>query len=306
MIRLLEQDKIDQDRWDRVVAESCFPSVYGLSWYLNLVSPGWMAMVVDDYAALFPLPVKKKFGIRYMAQPPFTQQLGVFSKDPVDDTLMRTLILHAQRRFPFADLQLNETNRIRKNGFNVYPRRNIVLPLDLRYAELREAYHGQVRRNLGRFRGSGLSVVRDDTAFTLVIDTFRKRQGKRYRGMKKRDYEVLEQLCRECLSRQILDVRIVRNTLGHLIAGAIFLHSFNRYIFLFSANSTEGYTHSAMSAVVDSFIRDHAPGPVALDFEGSDDVGLARFYRSFGSKDTTYLRVVYNKLKWPIRMLKYK
>ncbi|NOY36314.1 MAG: hypothetical protein GXO83_01915 [Chlorobi bacterium] len=304
MIRILENEEINRKQWDQAVTDSCFPSVYGLSWFLDLVSPGWGGMVVDNYNAVFPLPLKKKFGITYLAQPPFTQQLGVFSREPVEETLIRTLILHMKSKIPYADIQLNETNRVKGNGFQVIPRKNIILPLSSDSGSPIEAYHTQTARNLAMFRGSGLKVFRDNTAFTMVIDLFVREQGKKYKGISNRHYGILEILCHRLLTRELLDVRIVRNRLGKTIAGALFVHSMDRYVFLFSANSTEGYAVSAMPAIIDLFIRNHAGEHKILDFEGSDNPGLARFYHSFGGRDVEYLRILFNRLPWPVRVLK--
>ena len=52
-----------------------------LTWYLDIVSPGWEAIVKEEagcYVAVLPLPVRRKFGLRYLQQPLLTQQLGLF------------------------------------------------------------------------------------------------------------------------------------------------------------------------------------------------------------------------------------
>jgi len=54
--------------------------VYGYSWYLTNVSPGWEGLVLDDYLAVMPLTCHRKYFIYYLSQPFFTQQLGVFFK----------------------------------------------------------------------------------------------------------------------------------------------------------------------------------------------------------------------------------
>jgi hypothetical protein len=63
------------------IARSFNGIVYAYSWYLDIVSPGWDALVKDDYKSVMPLTWRKKYGIKYLYQPFFTQQLGVFSSD---------------------------------------------------------------------------------------------------------------------------------------------------------------------------------------------------------------------------------
>ena len=88
------------------------------------------------------------------------------------------------------------------------------------------------------------------------------------------------------------------------MAGAIFLKSTHSYIFLFSATNDEAKEKGAMSLLIDSFIRDHANVDHLLDFEGSMNVNLARFYKSFGSKEVVYLQILKNDLPFIIRWLK--
>ena len=59
-----------------------------------------------------------------------------------------------------------------------------------------------------------------------------------------------------------------------------------------------------MSLLIDSFIKEHSREDNILDFEGSMDVNLARFYKSFGSKEVVYLQILKNNLPVIIRWLK--
>ena len=60
MPKYIESKNIDKSRWDQCVSSSKSPLVYGYSWYLDLVSPEWCGIIMEDYSAVMPLPVKKK------------------------------------------------------------------------------------------------------------------------------------------------------------------------------------------------------------------------------------------------------
>ena len=70
--------------------------------------------------------------------------------------------------------------------------------------------------------------------------------------------------------------------------GALFLKSHQRITFLFSGNSVAGKETHAMCFLIDQVIREFAGQRLTLDFEGSDDDNLARFYQGFGSVPVTY------------------
>src|ERR1700692_3437990 len=79
MIHYLKHNAIDKRRWDEAIDRAFNGMIYAKSWYLDIVSPQWDALVSDDYRAVMPLTWRRKFGVYYLYQPFFTQQLGVFT-----------------------------------------------------------------------------------------------------------------------------------------------------------------------------------------------------------------------------------
>ena len=77
-----------------------------------------------------------------------------------------------------------------------------------------------------------------------------------------------------------------------------------RIIFLFSGNTVIGKSSGAMSFLIDSVIQENSNKKIILDFEGSNDLGLARYYSSFGSIEHVYLHLKKNTLPFPVRLFK--
>ena len=65
MIHYLKHHRIDKARWDRCISKAVNSRVYACSWYLDLVCPGWEALVEEDYTSVFPLTSRWK-GIYYL------------------------------------------------------------------------------------------------------------------------------------------------------------------------------------------------------------------------------------------------
>ena len=80
MIRYLSHTEINKEKWDDCIAHSVFETMYPYSWYLDMVSPGWYALVRNDYEMVMPLTWKRTYGVRMLIQPILTQQLGIFSR----------------------------------------------------------------------------------------------------------------------------------------------------------------------------------------------------------------------------------
>ena len=55
MICYLTHNQIDKQRWDECIAQSPDGLIYCWSWYLDVVHPGWEALVEDDYENVMPL-----------------------------------------------------------------------------------------------------------------------------------------------------------------------------------------------------------------------------------------------------------
>src|SRR5512133_2614857 len=88
MIVFLKNNEIDREQWDNCIRNTPGAKPYAYSWYLDIMSPGWQALVDDDDDSVFPLPGSTRFGIQYIATPVFLQQLGSFSPEkPYDKSI---------------------------------------------------------------------------------------------------------------------------------------------------------------------------------------------------------------------------
>jgi hypothetical protein len=95
------------------------------------------------------------------------------------------------------------------------------------------------------------------------------------------------------------------NEMNELSAGAFFIYSGNKVIFYFSGTTDHAKEIAAMPYLIDHFIQKHAGSHLTLDFEGSNDPNLARFYRSFGAEEVHYFHYTKSTLN-PILNLALK
>lgn len=295
VIRYTTHSTIDRNKWDECILNSSTPLVYAQSWYLDLVAPGWDGLVLNEYEAVFPLPHRNKWGFHYCYQPPFVQQLGVFGV--ADATPFLAAI---PSRFKLIDLQLNSGNTCDAGKTQMRP--NLVLDLGHPIESLRNKYAENTIRNIRKANRAGL-ISDTTTEVQEIITLFRRNRG-RSLPLTDTDYAILFKIAAEAGKRGLIEVNAMRNVEGVLHAGAIFLRSPHGWIFLFSAVHPDGRESGAMPALIDRFIERHAGDPCLLDFEGSSDPNLHRFYKSFGSRETVYLQVRINRLPFPFRLLK--
>ncbi|MEC3876190.1 hypothetical protein [Chryseobacterium salviniae] len=85
MIRRVKYHEIDFQKYTKCLENSAQQNWYAKKEVLDELSGNWEILIYDDYRAVVPLPLKKKFGINFVIMPLFCQQLGVFSeKDDIE------------------------------------------------------------------------------------------------------------------------------------------------------------------------------------------------------------------------------
>lgn len=303
MIRYLQHNEINKKKWDECISNASNAIVYAASWYLDIVSPGWDALVEDEYVSVFPLTHYKKYGFNYLRQPHFTQQLGVFAKGMITENTVAEYLSLASGKFKFIEINLNTANHFSSGNFKITEMLTHHLHLNKNYEALLKNYSENQRRNISRAVKSGVSLITDANE-NQIINLFRKNKGKEIASLKANDYKILTILVREARKRNLVQVIGANSPEGNLCAGAIFMIGYNQVIFLFSATTAEAKKLGAMSMIIDHVIKSNALKNSILDFEGSMDKNLARFYKSFDSKEAVYLRLQWNNLPKFVRWIK--
>lgn len=302
MTEYLKNGEIDKDKWDAFIASSSHPLVYAKSWFLDIVSPGWNALIMDDYSAVFPLTQNRKYGFSYLRQPAFCQQLGIFSNKS-NSNVEEAFFGAIPKKYRLIDISLNASNTYYPANYKIKKNVNLELHLAKTYRELYLSFSENTRRNIRKTTNQRFEL-RTLTTVNKLTDLFRQNRGKLISNFPTSAYEILNTLTTKSLAIGSGILTGVFHAQTGLCAGAFFLRAGNRFIFLFSANNQSGKNTGAMYFLINEFIRQYAGTKYILDFEGSNDAGLARFYRGFGSTETNYLSVLKNNLPIPFRFFK--
>jgi hypothetical protein len=295
VIRYLKRGEIDDKSWDECIRSSFNGSIYGYTWFLDLVAEEWEALVENNYERVFPLVRRTKMNISYIYQPFFTQQLGLFSRSRLSPDILTEFIRAIPRHFKQVEINLNTLNNVEAKQFRFYPQINHELDLIHTYEKIRGSYSTNLKRNLKKASEAGLTLSRSIKP-DLVIDLFRENRGKSILHLKDLHYNRLKRLVYTAKYKGMADVWGVYDQHNQLCAGAYFLQSNHKAVFLFSGLNEEGREYGAMPFLIDSYIKEHANHHLTFDFDGSNDPNLARFYKSFGAKECTYQRLKIDRL----------
>ena len=291
MISYLTHERIDKTLWDECIAHALNGNVYAWSWYLDIVHPGWEALIeVKDgkYLTVMPITKKKKYGISYLCQPFFTQQLGVFSAQTLTQEHVVEFLKNIPSKFRLVEIRLNEGNPLGRDRKGVRLHRNHLLNLNQDYDVLFSQYHEKTKRNLKKSLKYNLELVKE-VSLEPVIELFRANRGASIAHWGDAEYARLAYLADHAIALSNAFIYHIKNIDNkEIICGALFMVSHHRITFLFSGNNQQGLETQAMSFLIDQVIREYAGQPFTFDFEGSDDENLARYYQGFGSTPVAY------------------
>lgn len=299
-IHYVPHDRIDVARWDACIDQAATPLIYGCHFYLDHMAAGqWDALILGDYEAVMPLTWRRKYGIRYLYQPAFTQQLGIFSARSLPAGLIEAFLQRAQRHFRFAEIFINGNNI----PAGSQPRCNYILPLAAPYEHLAAKYKKDLQRNLKQSARSSL-IYSAGADLEPALDSYRREYGARTAHVSTNDYRRFAALCRDCRNRNQLVLRAATTPAGEIMATALLLRDRRRLYLLQSTTPAAGRHKEANHFLLDQLVREWAGSNLTLDLEGSELPGVAHFYKNFGSIDQPYYFYRYNRLPWFVSLFK--
>lgn len=300
MIRYLKHKQIDKKKWDLCIERSVNSLVYGTSWYLDFVSPHWEALVENDYTSVLPLTGKRKYGITYLAQPFFAQQLGVFSKKNLTAEKILLFIKAIPERFKYVDINLNYRNTFKLPGIRTEKRLNYQICLNQGYDKLYNKYSANNKRNIRKACEKTLFLKK----ITNAEDILKLKWQNLNLHLHSYHRRILSKLIMYSLEHQYGEIYGVYDDKNELVASAFFLFSGKRLIYLLSVSSETGKENRAMFFLIDQIIKKNEGKDKILDFEGSEIPGLEQFFSGFGAVPVDYARLIINNLPRGLKWLK--
>jgi hypothetical protein len=298
-IQYIDHQNIDKNKWDQIIRRTAGGSIYGQSWYLDIVSPGWQALIVEDYSRIMPLTTRKKFGIKYLFQPLLCQQLGVFSQARLKPLEVDEFLKAIPSAIKLIEITLNDQNL----PGQLYPtdtHTTCRLNLNHNYNLISDHYSENTRRNIKKANTEGLRFRTNISLleFMELLDKD-KSAGAKILGRKK-NRTILTRLIPAMLNRNAGMICGVKNRHGDLLAAALIGQDKHYHYYLAPVMNEEGRESRAMFYLIDRYIHLNAGLPITLDFEGSDIPSVSRFYKGYGALAGTYPSIRINRLPWPL------
>jgi hypothetical protein len=301
MIVYLKNHEIDKVQWDICIKNSPGVKPYAFSWYLDIMAPGWEALVDDDYDSAFPLPARTRLGIRYLATPIFLQQLGAFSPDKPPDQTINEFLDYIPDFFRLIDLCVSQ--KTGNKGFHVTEKTNFELDLSKPYETIFNNFLPYCKRNVETSARKKINLDYDISPSEL-IDLFINNKGKELKNIKQSDYLRLSTLMDFCLNNNKGTIIGSRDSGKKIIFGIFLIETPGFKSPFFVVNTPESRKKMIAYYVINEIIKTNSSKRTILDFAGSSIPSIAFFMESFGGKNVPYYRLYRNRLLWPIRIMK--
>ncbi len=304
MIKYVPHNEINKQKWDTCIANSDNEFIYAYSWYLDLVSPNWDALILKDYKMVMPLTWKKKWGIYYLYPPYFTKQLGIFSSLTPTDTTILDFIKSIPSKFKLVHIRLNEKNNTESiKAINTKINTNHEIDLSYPYNNLYKKYNRNCKRNIKKAENANL-IVKENISPAKFVKFIKKHLDNQLLQLKKKDYDTLEKILTLSLTNGHGELLGIYDNPDELCAVGSFLITKRKCVFSVCASSCQGKKKQAMYFLVNHQVKKYAGSRKIFDFSGSDMKGIAYFNSTFGAKTSTHPTIIVNNLPWPLKFFK--
>ena len=260
MIRLLERDQIEDKKWNGCVHFGFNGLPYGYTWYLDVVSEQWKGLVYNEYDAVFPIVWNKKWGIQYMYTPYFTQQLGLYSLNPLSEKLIHEFYEAIPEEIKYIDIRINPYNWKEDKSFALEEKPNYMLDLNKEYDELRSRYSGNARRNLKKSEKAALKIIREMKPETFA-DFYKQHTAPKLDDFGDKEYFKLTRLIYNAIHFNVGFLTGVVDENENLQAAGFFIFNQNFIINLANTSSQQGRTNGSMTMLIDFLIQINANKP---------------------------------------------
>lgn len=290
----IRHNQIDKELWDRRITSSVCSLPYACSWYLDAVCSGWEALVTPDYEYVMPLPVKRKFGVKYLIQPRWVQQLGVFSATAPTAEVISAFV----RKIPyfFYDFNINHQNlsALQQSAGRLPSvlaaslhrlRNNYIIDVKGGMQVVRSRYDMNTKRSIAKARQLGLEI--DD----VEIDDFVRLWQSVNPDKAEELHRKLPQLAYAAADRG-MGIFLGAYREDTLIAAAFAIRTRDKLYFLAPASTEQGKKCCAMFLLLDHLVKEYCcRHNLIFDCEGSMLDGVARFYRGFSPINQPYTTI---------------
>jgi hypothetical protein len=301
MIKYIKRKDLDSEKYNNCIENSIQSRIYAFSWYLDIVADYWDVLVLDDYKAVMPIPLRRKYGVKYVYPPFWLLELGVFSlKDSIDYNAFFKVLFG---EFKSIELRLNTKNSLNASESFLIEKQMQTLSIKEDYEAIFNGYRKDRKKDLRKSKKIDLIENWNDDPQKL-IQLFKANVGKRTPYIVDKDYKVLSEVMNICIEKRVGEVLSIYNSERKLVASGFFLKHKKEVTILVSSTDFNNRKNGENTFLIDRAIYKYQKAFGILNFGGSSMQQIANYFLSFGAKTSQYQQVKYNNLPFLLKLFK--
>lgn len=296
-IQYLKHDEINKLKWDRCISLSFNGIVYAYSWYLDIVSYQWDALVYNDYKAVMPITTKSNYAMSKIIQPEYAPQLGVFTSELLDVDVVNAFLDAIPDRFKSVHIHLNPFNKVTHQKYHVKQGVTYELDLIMPYKVLYSNFSKDAQQYIDASKNNRVNIMRQLNLkeFLLLKKTSTVNQ------LTFEHLNILRRIIPFCTNHNIGETYGAYNDKNQLVAGAFFIKSHQKVICLLAACSDEGKSVRADYALFDYYVRENSEKNITLDFGNYEIEELVNIGKAFNATPVNYYKLKRTRFLWFFR-----
>ncbi len=289
MIKRLKYEEIDWQKYQNCLERSEQYIFFAEKKYLDLLlHQNWEILVYNDYEAVMPIPLAKKWGFTFVVMPLQTQQLGVFSEKD-NSELNESFLAFFQQNYKVFYYAFNAKNEFKTH---LKSRKNYKL-FSEDYENVKKKYSIHRRRNVRI-----TDVLKDKIKFIEAENLNHSESffienviGFPNFSLKMRAFENMKNF----LSQNLLKVYELYFD-GELASQAYLVESEKEDFLVNFINDKKFSKYNLSSIILDQIFRKNIEKK-DFNFHGSNISEIAEFYRRFGATEENYAFVESSKIQ---------
>lgn len=311
--------EIDADLWDAFIQQSPQANFYFLHGYMNIVAPGWSAIVVKDgekWEAVMPLNIIQRAGFSASLQPPLVQYWGpAFASDYPD----KPYAAYSKKGKALQAILAAMPPKVKWFSHVFSPAFDYPLPFHWAKYQL----HGRITYQLDLRQGQEalLANMASNTRYDLrkseewenhialrpdIGDLVKLAHANAAAGkplMPGKAIDMLSECWKYLQAKGMAYHFSARDEHGAPLASGLFVKFGRRMVYLSGAQDPNNKPTGLMARMVWKGIETGLEDCDIFDFEGSMIQGVEGFFRGFGASPIPLLHVQKNELPLLVRWI---
>lgn len=306
--KILQRQEIDDDKWNIFISDSPQYCIYALTWYLDIIQANWEAIIVynsEGWVCVFPIKIKKKFGIYYSLQPIFSQYLGFFfltystSNHSLYDRYKKSIecmIDSIPKNIRYIKYNFSPNLLyflpFYWHGFEITPRITYQLKCDSSIEIIYNKFSSSIKNAIKKAQKANLKVFYSEKIDSLL--SFMQDSN----FLNQKEVILFEQLSISILDKELGFCLEVRNSENRIISSGFFIRDKHKLIFLALMTDSKFKSCGATSLLIFEALNIAVKEKFKLfDFEGSMLKNVESYFSHFNPEQIIYFEISKNKVK---------